>query len=104
MTTIVIAETVSVEGVTDAVCARLPEEYHDSVIAAIMSVLHDKSINRHRRNREIVKQFGQGSTRRELCDRYELSWKQVCRVINYAQKIAKQQRDTARLKMSHRIA
>lgn len=79
MADITISRTESADEVLNAICGCLPVEYRDAVKDKIIEtflgswVYFPKSLQRAKRNREIMEKLYAGETRAALCREYRIS-------------------------------
>lgn len=87
MADITISRTEPVDEVLNAICGCLPVEYRDAVKDKIIEtflgswVYFPKSLQRVKRNREIVERFFSGETRANICREYRISRQHLHSII-----------------------
>ena len=84
---VVLSKTASAEEVLSAICSCLPEDQHEATREAIINcfagqwVYFPKSMQRERRNKEMLDKFFNGESRSVICREYHISRSQLHQII-----------------------
>ena len=84
---VILSRVAPAEDVLNSICACLPEEHHEKAKEAIIDafagswVYFPKSLQRDKRNKEMLARFFSGESRSTLCREYRISRSALHQII-----------------------